>query len=599
MRGSRGFSLVEVVVASAVVLIASTVMLDSYLYSLKGSKVIQYHFRAWEYKENVENLLKDKTAWAKMLTQNTFKNCLESDAVSSCPPSPAPTTQPPAQSGFLFPVQRADGSSFFDSMNPRAGIDLNGKVCTGFNPQADNRDCPLRAEVRWSPICSGPCTSGKSISQLRVDFSLLGNKSVPNINLAQYQFSLYKSIVAAAPPVVPPPPVILRPGWWHMTRIAASADGKRYFVTGDVYNTYLAIDTEFRGIMLDEDGKIIRDVFPIVSVPTLKMPGNPWEIFADMTNVGNRFVLTLEDGGWDPDPRSTRVYIFDSNGQQVFGSPKVIKAGSTEHGRMFIRSLNNGNKFVVAKISYQSLAGSWMRVFDANGNPTSGEINLAAYSPYDFCGFTHDVKSNKIQFFSRTGGYNGRLYTFDENGVHQGTAQFDPNLFVDCMLENFPVARSADGKFLHLIQTHRNWNKYFHPKTIRAYEIPADPNSPPILKGTATFYAGMTWCTNSAMAGSPDNLPSIGPVLRSGFEDSVIHYSTRNTRCYPTETPTPGRVIVSVGPDGSLAKIFASATSPPHSPLSFNMQNIGGTKFILSAGTDLDQLIIRLYPYEQ
>lgn len=110
-----------------------------------------------------------------------------------------------------FNLMDASGKMIVETKKPTSGFTRDGTPCNTYKEQVGNDLCPYRMKLSWRALCkASPCTNPLIEINGTLDRSTKSFNKLPQLNLANFRFSVYRKsleIDAAGPPPPPPLPV--------------------------------------------------------------------------------------------------------------------------------------------------------------------------------------------------------------------------------------------------------------------------------------------------------------------------------------------------------------------------------------------------------
>lgn len=92
--------------------------------------------------------LSDSIAWGRTFgaaeNAEVFRCLLEDVA---CPPAPK-----------SFVLKNRNGQTVYNALDPAAGFNVDGQICSTFNDASDDSTCIFRLELDWDDVCSVDCS---------------------------------------------------------------------------------------------------------------------------------------------------------------------------------------------------------------------------------------------------------------------------------------------------------------------------------------------------------------------------------------------------------------------------------------------------------
>ena len=153
-KGARGFSTIDVLIASA---------LATIVFSAIGSAIF-YSGRIQQKDNRMVSVLAARNFVYRALTQWTsLRATLVGNApIFNCAINNTGCTAGVNANNFILYTRDSAGALqvlYNASASPKQGFDENGVVCTpAGGVDAPTRDCPVRVDFEWEPLCTSGCT---------------------------------------------------------------------------------------------------------------------------------------------------------------------------------------------------------------------------------------------------------------------------------------------------------------------------------------------------------------------------------------------------------------------------------------------------------
>ena len=160
-KSKNGFSLVEALIATAILTITAYAMGSLMLEVFRGIKRPATDNQIDIFRRNLVALVLNDKSWDQTVNNNPdLLGCLK--AMGGTPPMPL--SCPPGYVGFPnareFALYYANGAIVYnsDTSNPLKieGVTLEGMPCVGFSKGDINLQCPIRFNMKWYALSSGP-----------------------------------------------------------------------------------------------------------------------------------------------------------------------------------------------------------------------------------------------------------------------------------------------------------------------------------------------------------------------------------------------------------------------------------------------------------
>lgn len=137
----NGYSLVEVLIASALVSVAAMALMSTVnvAWNLKNRK--QYSDSIKSYREKVISVINSRKGWTETIEVNSLA-CLKKDSTGCTSPSLAEIA-----------IVDPDGTKLVGLNGESFGFKSDHTPCPYSDP-----NCPMRIRVQWQPICESPST---------------------------------------------------------------------------------------------------------------------------------------------------------------------------------------------------------------------------------------------------------------------------------------------------------------------------------------------------------------------------------------------------------------------------------------------------------
>lgn len=186
-KNTKGFSLIEVLIATALLTIVGTAMMTSFQMTQKDSLQLRAVRVIATARAQIEAALKNPVSWRQTVAKNsTF----------ACTNDPAGCNVSAANNGYydfvLYAVTTGEKVTY-DPGDPRTRYGFQGGACPAGVPDHDGR-CPLKYMARWKPLCQTyPCTN----PTLDIKISLVSEfdeKSGPPLNTQKYEYTTVRGV---------------------------------------------------------------------------------------------------------------------------------------------------------------------------------------------------------------------------------------------------------------------------------------------------------------------------------------------------------------------------------------------------------------------
>lgn len=151
---NRGFSLMEVIIAAAIMMIVALGILAVQTMGVKSTASSNILFQADLFRKNIINLINNDAAWTNTYNDasNTNLACLK-DNVTNCYGTGG------SFATGKFRVRDAANSIVWDPLTATNGFNMGGALCSTWVNTGNNL-CPFRIELYWTAVCSvNPCYS--------------------------------------------------------------------------------------------------------------------------------------------------------------------------------------------------------------------------------------------------------------------------------------------------------------------------------------------------------------------------------------------------------------------------------------------------------
>lgn len=215
-NNSKGFTLIEAVVSVAVLGITIMFALSSINVVVRNKKSTQISTSINSIRQSIISTIKNPQSWNLIVQSNALMQCLLQNQDTTAPDCSTVSITPDWPQLVLMVYNTATPSNlFYDPTNPINGFSLKGiQTCSSYValPAAGNPDCPLRADVRWRPICpAAPAPCRWPNIEVRVTFEYNpGVTATYDINPRNIELTIIRPVgycpdqLASASPFVDP-----------------------------------------------------------------------------------------------------------------------------------------------------------------------------------------------------------------------------------------------------------------------------------------------------------------------------------------------------------------------------------------------------------
>ena len=258
---SLGFTIYELMmavgIASVFVAIFGAVMVSTSRMQSLGMSRSQIDL----FRRELIRVVNDNDSWAATVggsLNSSTMTCLRNN--TPCTVGGGPGGSPLSEQ--IMAVYNKNGTVFFDGTQPSAGLTYQGAFCNSFST-AGNDQCPFRAVLRWTAICSpGSCT--RPLLKITAAFSFQPKSPNPAINPADYNVTIYRAPLtpAGVPPVCSPLTHVSNNRNFNVAWSAGSNNGG----PGSCTIEYQRRDTSWRPVAsptsvdCDSDGSLVGPV---------------------------------------------------------------------------------------------------------------------------------------------------------------------------------------------------------------------------------------------------------------------------------------------------------------------------------------------------
>lgn len=175
-----GMSLIEVLMGTVILSIIGTAFSHQSASALKQQHQSNTTFNAELIRRMIVTHLNDREAWQKTISDSPYNTNLEClHRRTSC-----------LDKGGSFRLRDRANNIVYDPTNRNAGFSNGMQPCDAFDEANGNDACPLRLELKWTPVCTGSCVSPLVKVTGTFIYKSKSSKRASSFNPANYGFEV-------------------------------------------------------------------------------------------------------------------------------------------------------------------------------------------------------------------------------------------------------------------------------------------------------------------------------------------------------------------------------------------------------------------------
>ena len=199
VRSQAGVTLIGVMTGMGMLLVAilGGMTLTGNVTNMQAK--VDIHFRLQQIKENIRIIIQNRSAWEATVDNtgtNASMTCLKNDTTCTGVEDLLITQPLGTGSHNELVLYTPDGAVWYNSNTANEGFSIDGRRCSFILPVPltyPSAKCPIRAEIRWTPLCDlTGCTRNKIRVHVVFEYTAPSTEKNAIINVSKLSLDVFK-----------------------------------------------------------------------------------------------------------------------------------------------------------------------------------------------------------------------------------------------------------------------------------------------------------------------------------------------------------------------------------------------------------------------